>query len=136
MKKYPYIQLVLVIITIVLEIMPYSIRLTFRPSPDRTVEAQYSFFSQMSLGFTFWNFLAAVFTVGLFVLILCYAKWQKKALLYWICIISGLAVFLLSVGILLYGVSTYTILGYCIEGLLIFIFVSSILEKMRKKISA
>ena len=135
-KKYSYIQSVLVIITLILEILPYGVRLTFRPSPDRTAEAFYSFFSLTTVGYgNFGCFIAAILTGVLLVLSLCYIKWQKKALLYWIRIISGLAALSLGAGIILYGIYSYTISGFCIEGLLLFLFIGSMLKKGREQIT-
>lgn len=130
-KKYPYIQLLLVVITLILEITPYGVAMFFRPGPDiQPRRSLYSFFSLLPVGYAnIGCFASAVFTVILLILSFCYVKWQRKAVLYWIRVLSGLAVFSLSSSICVFGIDSCSVVGLCIEVLLVFIFIGSLVRK-------
>ena len=133
-KKYLYIHFLLVLITLILEILPYSYVMNFRPAPEKTVRVLCSFFSPVTFGYgDFGTFAAAIFTAILFVLSVFYMKWQGKALLNWIRVISGLAAVSLGTSIIFIGFASYTAVGLTVDCLLLVIFIVSLLKRDKEK---
>lgn len=118
MKK-KWVAILLPIIAIILELLPYGAVLNFAPGPGETLRKTYSYFSLMPFGYAnFGPFMTALLTciILLLAVILLFrdGKGIKKAL--FICSIIAIVTSLMP---LMFGVSYLTVVGGCITVVLV-----------------
>lgn len=120
--------LIMPIIAIVLEILPYGAVLVFAPSPTESVRETFSYFSLTPFGYAnFGPFLTALLTCVVFVLALISIKKEKCCRAVFA---SSLAAAIISLSPLVFGAEFYSAVGCIITILLA---VEGILAKMSEK---
>ncbi len=129
MKKKKIAFIVLIIIAIVLELLPYGAVLRFA-SPEESsgaIRQTYSYFSLTPYGYAnFGPFLTALLTCVLLVLAVVYMVKPKRGLQIVLRVISALAV-ITSVMPLLFGLDFYSVVGAMITAVLLIVFLLSLL---------
>ena len=119
MQKKRFLLLLLPLVTLILEILPYGAVCNFAVSPDETKRETFSYFSLTPFGYAnFTPFITAVLTVVVFALLLIYCltgKQKLKNVSFYILI----AACILSFGQLLFGLSYFSVVGLLISLMLI-----------------
>ncbi len=111
MKKKHLLYLILPLITLFLEILPYGAVCNFANPEGEPWRMTYSYFSLTPFGYAnFSPFLTALATCGTLLLLVIYAFNAKEALLSKAKIANGIGL-LLSLCPLLYGASYYSVVG-------------------------
>lgn len=132
MKKSKIVMLIILIMTIVLEILPYGAICNFANPDGNSVRKTYSYFDLTPFGYANYGpFITAILTCFLVVLcIICIMKNSKK-LSKSISVISGISV-ITSLLPLMYGVAYVSVIGAIISVLLLSLFLISVLWKKPK----
>ncbi|MBR2413480.1 MAG: hypothetical protein IKB13_03195 [Clostridia bacterium] len=119
MQKKRFLLLLLPLVTLLLEILPYGAVCNFAVSPEETKRETFSYFSLTPYGYAnFTPFITAVLTVVVFALLLIYCltgKQKLKNVSFYILI----AACILSFGQLLFGLSYFSVVGLLISLMLI-----------------
>ena len=119
MQKKRFLLLLLPLVTLILEILPYGAVCNFAVSPEETKRETFSYFSLTPYGYAnFTPFITAVLTVVVFALLLIYCltgKQKLKNVSFYILI----AACILSFGQLLFGLSYFSVVGLLISLMLI-----------------
>ncbi len=115
MQKKRFLLLLLPLVTLILEILPYGAVCNFAVSPTETMRETFSYFSLTPYGYAnFTPFITAVLTVVVFALLLIYCltgKQKLKNVSFYILI----AACVLSFGQLLFGLSYFSVVGLLIS---------------------
>lgn len=131
MKIRKILYSILILITFVLELLPYGTVLNFA-TPEESRRVTYSYFSITTFGYAnFGPLLTAILTCILIVLIIVGLFKLNKKLNLIITITSTIAV-ITSLLPLLYGIEYFTLIGMFISILLASIFAASILKVENK----
>lgn len=140
MKRFKISRLIILIITIILEALPFSAVLRFSsgPGPDEIIYETFSYFSIMPLGYGHPTIIAAVLTVVLAVLVVIslYKNVGEKfytaeTVVSWIAFLISV----LTVAFLTYSPLKYVITGFIISVLLLINLIFCYLTIYNKKIS-
>ena len=132
MKKSKIVMLIILIMIIVLEILPYGAVCNFANPNGNSVRTTYSYFDLTPFGYAnFGPFITGILTCALVVLcIICIMKNSKK-LSKTISVISGVSV-ITSLLPLMYGFAYVSVIGIIISVLLLSLFLISVLWKEPK----
>ena len=127
MKKSRLLMLIISVVVLMLEILPYGAVCNFANPDGNPIKNIYSYFDLTPFGYAnFGPFITAILTCILVVLsIVSFAKSRKK-LSRTIQVISGVSVFT-SILPIIYGISYISVIGVIISLLLFSYFVLSIL---------
>ena len=127
MKKSKVLMLIISVVVLMLEILPYGAVCNFANPDGNPIKNIYSYFDLTPFGYAnFGPFITAILTCILVVLsIVSFAKSRKK-LSRTIQVISGVSVFT-SILPIIYGISYISVIGVIISLLLFSYFVLSIL---------
>lgn len=133
MKKNKIAMLIILIMTIVLEILPYGAICNFANPNGISIRKTYSYFDLTPFGYAnFGPFITAILTCLLAVLlVICIVKNSKK-LFKTISVISGISV-VTSLLPLMYGVSYVSVIGLIISLLHLSMFLVSVLMQKAEK---
>ena len=133
MKKSKIVMLIILIMTFVLEILPYGAICNFANPDGNSVRKTYSYFDLTPFGYAnFGPFITAILTCFLVVMcVVCIIK-NSKNLSKTISVISGISV-ITSLLPLAYGVSYVSVIGAIISVLLLSLFLVSVLTKKTEK---
>ncbi len=128
MKTKRFVYLILPVITLILELLPFGAVCNFAVDGGRVIRETFSYFSLVPFGYAnFAPFLTAVTTCAVLFLILLYTISGKRAFLLASKILLCIAV-ALSLCPLLYGVSYFSVVAGCISltlaAELVFVFVA------------
>ena len=127
MKKSRFLMLIISVLMLVLEILPYGAVCNFANPDGNSIKNTYSYFDLTPFGYAnFGPFITAIFTCVLVVLSVFYfLKFSKKTSRI-ISIVAGVSV-LTSILPFMYGISYITTIGVIISLLLLTYFIISIL---------
>lgn len=126
MKKYSLALVVLPLLAIILEVLPYGAVLNFASPDSEPVRQTFSYFDLTPFGYAnFGPLLTAILTVVLFILSLIYLIKSSNGVKMAITIVSIIAV-LTSLMPVLYGLSSYSVIGAIISIVLLIELVLSI----------
>ncbi len=118
MKKKIF-NLILPIVTLILEILPYGAVCVFAPSPTERSRETFSYFDLTPFGYAnFTPFITAVLTCGIIIIIVLYCVTGKEGL----SILARNTLFItsiISLGPLLFGISFFSVVGALITIFLI-----------------
>ncbi len=119
MKKSSIFIMILLLAVLVLEILPFGAVCNFATGPDEIIRATFSYFSLIPFGYAnFAPLITAILTCILLILaginLWKYSQGLQKVL----CILTGLTA-LTSFTPLLFGISYYSLVGFCIFVLLL-----------------
>ena len=80
MERRKGIELILLpLAALALEVLPFGVRMSFAPSPERRTVAHYAWFHGLPFGYgVFGPFIASLLTVGLFLAALLTRKQEKR----------------------------------------------------------
>ena len=118
MKRRRLLYLILPIIVLTLEILPYGAVCNFANPEGEPIRMTYAYFSLTPFGYAnFAPFLTALATCALLVLLLGFCFAEKKNLLQTARVTNAIA-FVLSVCPLLFGIRYYSVIGALITILL------------------
>ena len=133
MKKSKIVMLIILIMTVVLEILPYGAICNFANPDGNSVRKTYSYFDLTPFGYAnFGPFITAILTCFLVVMcIVCIIKNSNK-LPNAISVLSGVSV-ITSLLPLMYGVSYMSVIGVIISLLLLSLFLISVLKRKAEK---
>ena len=127
MKKSRFLMLIISVMVLVLEILPYGAVCNFATPDGNPIKNTYSYFDLTPFGYAnFGPFITAVLTCVLVVLSIVFFIKSSKKLSRTIRVISGASVFT-SILPIMYGISYISVIGVTISLLLLSYFVISIL---------
>ena len=132
MKKSRLLMLIISVVVLVLEILPYGAVCNFANPDGNPIKNTYSYFDLTPFGYAnFGPFITAILTCALVVLcIICIMKNSKK-LSKTISVISGVSV-ITTLLPLMYGFAYVSVIGIIISVLLLSLFLISVLWKEPK----
>ncbi len=134
MKKR-LLYLILPIITLVLEILPYGAVLNFATSPEHQYQETYSYFSLIPFGYAnFAPFITAILTCAVLIMLIIFCITGKQNLAKFTCILTC-ACAVISFGPLIFGFSYFSIVGVLISLTLIAEFLLLLLTNRSPKIT-
>ncbi len=111
MKKYRFLTLILSVIAIILEILPFGAVLKFANPEGENTRELFSYFDLTPFGYAnFAPFLCAVLTCAILILCVVYTATKADAMLKHISILS-VCTTVVSLCPILYGISSFSILG-------------------------
>ena len=115
MEKRKLIVLLLPLAALMLEVLPFGVRMIFAPSPERRSIAHYAWFHGLPFGYgVFGPFIASLLTVGLLIAALFTWKQEKRVA---VSVLAGAAL-LAGLSPLLYIPRSFTLWGGLICALL------------------
>ena len=115
MEKRKLIVLLLPLAALMLEVLPFGVRMIFAPSPERRSIAHYAWFHGLPFGYgVFGPFIASLLTVGLLIAALFTWKQEKRVA---VSVLAGAAL-LAGLSPLLYVPECFTVCGGFICALL------------------
>ena len=127
MKKSRFLMLIISVVVIVLEILPYGAVCNFANPDGKPIKNTYSYFDLTPFGYAnFGPFITAILTCVLVVLSIVFFIKSCKKPSRTIQVISGVSVFT-SILPIIYGISYISVIGVIISLLLLSYFVLSIL---------
>ena len=127
MKKSKDLMLIISVVVLVLEILPYGAVCNFANPDGNPIKNIYSYFDLTPFGYAnFGPFITAILTCVLVVLSIVFFAKSRKKLSRTIQVISGVSVFT-SILPIIYGISYISVIGVIISLLLLSYFVLSIL---------
>ena len=127
MKKYRFFMLIIAIVVLILEILPYGAVCNFATPDGNPIKNTYSYFDLTPFGYAnFGPFITAILTCVLVVLSVAFFVKSRNKLSQAIRVVSGIS-FFTSILPIIYGISYISFLGVIISLLLLLYFVVSIL---------
>ena len=127
MKKYRFFMLIIAIVVLILENLPYGAVCNFAIPDGNPIKNTYSYFDLTPFGYAnFGPFITAILTCVLVVLSVVFFVKSRNKLSQAIRVVSGIS-FFTSILPIIYGISYISFLGVIISLLLLLYFVVSIL---------
>ena len=119
MKKKSLLLLILPVMTVILELLPWGVVLNFANPEGEPYRRTYSYFSLTPYGYAnFSPFITALLTCAILILIFTYIA-KPRSVLYKVISLISIIAFIISLAPLLYGIRNFTVIGAFISVLLL-----------------
>ena len=119
MKKKSLLLLILPVITVILELLPWGVVLNFANPEGEPYRRTYSYFSLTPYGYAnFSPFITALLSCVILILTFIFIA-KPRSVLYKVISLISIIAFIISLAPLLYGIRNFTVIGAFISVLLL-----------------